>query len=89
MAGPIADEEPVIQGRSVSDLSLTRQLAFWGFAALLILAVVFYVWWGLSFGVWIDNGVYAVVATLAAFGLAGMWLVMPNPPPPALPPPPN
>ncbi len=89
MAGPIADEEPLIHGRSVSELSPTRQLAFWGFAALLILAVVFFVWWGLSFGVWIDNGVYAVVATLAAFGLAGMWLVMPNPPPPALPPPSN
>lgn len=89
MAGQVDKGEPVIEGRSVADLSLTRQIAFWGFASLLVLAVVFYAWWGLSFGVWIDNGVYAVVATLAAFGLAGMWLVMPNPPPPPLLPPSN
>lgn len=89
MAGRTGSDEPTIEGRSVADLSVTRQMTFWGFASLLVLAAVFYVWWGLSFGVWIDNGVYAVVATLAAFGLAGMWLAMPNPPPPALPPPPN
>jgi hypothetical protein len=67
--------------RSVSDMSLPRRVVFWGFAALLVLGAVFYVWWGLSFGVWVDNGVYAVVITLVLFGLAGMWLVMPNPPP--------
>ncbi|MGD0718509.1 MAG: hypothetical protein ABSA15_02875 [Thermoplasmata archaeon] len=89
MAGEARGDPSVIEGRSVADLSATRQIAFWAFAALLVLAIVFYIWWGLSFGVWIDNGVYAVVATLAAFGLAGMWLVMPNPPPPALPPPTN
>lgn len=89
MAAQDRSDEAMIEGRSVADLSTTRQIAFWGFAGLLVLAVVFYVWWGLSFGVWIDNGVYAVVATLAAFGLAGMWLVMPNPPLPALPPPPH
>ena len=42
----------------------------------------FYVWWGVAFGVWIDNGVYAVTITLLLFGLAGMWLVLPNPPAP-------
>jgi hypothetical protein len=62
------------------EMSLTRKLSFWGFAALVVLAVGFYVWWGVSFGVWIDNGVYAVVITLLLFGLAGMWLVLPNPP---------
>jgi hypothetical protein len=61
-------------------MSLPRQLSFWGFATLVVLAVGFYVWWGVSFGVWIDNGVYAVVITLLLFGLAGMWLVLPNPP---------
>jgi type VI protein secretion system component VasF len=65
---------------SVFDLPLHRQVTFWLFAALVVLAVVFYAWWGLSFGVWIDNGVYAVVITLLLFGLAGMWLVLPNPP---------
>ena len=64
----------------VRRLSLQRRVAFWGFATLLVLAVVFYLWWGLTFGVWIDNGVYAVVVVLATFGLAGMWLVLPNPP---------
>jgi type VI protein secretion system component VasF len=62
------------------EMSLTRRISFWGFACLVILAVTFYVWWGVSFGVWIDNGVYAVVITLLLFGLAGMWLVLPNPP---------
>ncbi len=63
---------------------IARRVAFGGFAALLACAAVFYFWWGFSFGVWIDNGVYAVVITLALFGLAGMWLVAPDPPvPPA------
>jgi type VI protein secretion system component VasF len=61
-------------------MSTSRRASFWGFAALVVLAVAFYVWWGVSFGVWIDNGVYAVVITLLLFGLAGMWLVLPNPP---------
>jgi type VI protein secretion system component VasF len=64
----------------LSDMSLSRQLCFWGFAALVVLAVAFYVWWGVSFGVWLDNGVYAVTITLLLFGLAGMWLMLPNPP---------
>ncbi|MGI0054899.1 MAG: hypothetical protein ACREB9_04460 [Thermoplasmata archaeon] len=68
--------------RSIAEMSLPRRLVFWGFATLLILGVLFYVWWGLSYGVWIDNGVYAVVVVLVLFGLAGMWLMTPNPPPP-------
>lgn len=67
-------------------LSLPRRVSFWGFAFLVVLAVAFYVWWGVSFGVWIDNGVYAVTITLLLFGLAGMWLVLPNPPAPPAPP---
>jgi type VI protein secretion system component VasF len=66
--------------RSIVDLPLHRQATFWAFAALLVLGIVFYVWWGLSFGVWIDNGVYAVTITLVLFGLAGMWLLQPDPP---------
>ena len=72
--------------RSILDLPRHRQVVFFAFAALMILAVVFYLWWGLSYGVWWDNGVYAVVITLLLFGLAGMWLVMPNPPMPTPPP---
>ncbi len=61
-------------------MSTARKVSFWGFASLVVLGITFYVWWGVSFGVWIDNGVYAVVVTLLLFGLAGMWLMTPNPP---------
>jgi hypothetical protein len=79
----LASSRPV---RSVRDLPLHRRLVFFGFSALVMLGIVFYVWWGLSYNVWLDNGVYAVVATLVLFGLAGMWLMMPTPVLPALPP---
>ena len=80
-ASPAPDEGEVPR----RPMSLPRQVSFWGFASLVVLAVVFYLWWGLAFGVWIDNGVYAVTITLLLFGLAGMWLVLPNPPAPAAP----
>ena len=64
-------------------MPVSRAIPFFGFAALVVLAIVFYLWWGLSFGVWVDNGVYAVVIVLLLFGLAGMWLVLPNPPVPS------
>ncbi|MGA8663823.1 MAG: hypothetical protein WB809_01965 [Thermoplasmata archaeon] len=82
---------PVEESATGADLfrsmSTGRKASFWGFAALVVLAVMFYVGWGLSYGVWIDNGVYAVTITLLLFGLAGMWLMLPNPPTPVLPPP--
>jgi hypothetical protein len=83
---PSERDADIAPARSVLELPLHRQLVFFAFAALAILGVVFYLWWGLTFGVWIDNGVYAVVVTLVGFGLAGMWLMMPNPPAPAPPP---
>lgn len=61
-------------------LSVSQQLGLGGFGALVVAAVVFYLWWGLAFGVWVDNGVYAVVITLLLFGLAGLWLFWPEPP---------
>ncbi len=70
----------------VREMPLPRKVTFWGFAGLVMLGVGFYLWWGLAFGVWIDNGVYAVTITLLLFGLAGMWLVLPNPPAPSAPP---
>jgi len=78
MAEPTAPPAPPTRFRG---MSVSRKVSFWGFAALVVLAVAFYVWWGVAFGVWIDNGVYAVTITLLLFGLAGMWLVSPNPPP--------
>jgi hypothetical protein len=69
------------------EMPLHRQIAFWGFALLLALGIVFWLVWGLLYGVWLDNGVYAIVITFVGFGLAGMWLVSPDPPTPtALPP---
>lgn len=79
---PAVPSEPV----RFREMSLTRRVSFWSFASLVVLAVAFYVWWGVSYGVWLDNGVYAVAITLLLFGLAGMWLVLPNPPVPASPP---
>ena len=61
-------------------ISLVRRLSFALFALLLLLAVAFYLYWGLAFDGWFDNGVYAVTIVLGLFGLAGMWLVAPNPP---------
>ncbi|HYK93704.1 MAG TPA: hypothetical protein VEY07_06645 [Thermoplasmata archaeon] len=66
-------------------LSLHRRVTFFLFAGLVALAAVFYLWWGLSYDGWLDNGVYAVTIVLAMFGLAGMWLVLPNPPTPPAP----
>jgi len=61
-------------------MPMHREVAYWLFAALVGLGVAFWLWWGFAFQVWLDNGVYAVVVTLVAFGLAGMWLVSPDPP---------
>lgn len=80
-----ASSTPPAEAGRFRELSTTRKLSFWGFAALVVLGGVFYVWWGLSFGVWIDNGVYAVTITLLLFGLAGMWLVLPSSPAPPNP----
>jgi type VI protein secretion system component VasF len=67
-------------------MSWVRQLEFWGFASLVVLAVAFYLWWGILYDAWLDNGVYAVTIVLLTFGLAGMWLILPNPPAPPPPP---
>ncbi len=66
-------------------MSTARKATFWGFALLVVLGVGFYVWWGVAYAAWLDNGVYAVTITLLLFGLAGMWLVLPNPPAPSSP----
>ena len=68
------------EGSAAPEIPFARRVSFFGFGALVVVAVAFYLWWGLSFGVWVDNGVYAVVIVLALFGLTGMWLVLPNPP---------
>jgi hypothetical protein len=82
----MAEETPAPEAPARRPWSLIRRVEFFGFASLVILGIVFYLWWGFSFGVWIDNGVYAVVIVFELFGLAGMWLVMPNPPVTAAPP---
>ncbi|GEM_PF-391415 len=79
---PVTEEDGAPIARTVADLPLYRQVLFILAGVLVLLGVLFVLWWGLSYGVWIDNGVYAVAVTLIGFGLAGMWLVMPNPPVP-------
>jgi hypothetical protein len=81
----MTDETPRAPPSGLRGMSTARKASFWAFATLVVLAVTFYVWWGISFGVWVDNGVYAVVITMLLFGLAGMWLVSPNPPAPSPP----
>lgn len=61
-------------------LPLFRRIQLALFAGLVVLAAVFYVLWGLRYGGWFDNGVYAVTIVLLLFGLTGMWLTMPSPP---------
>jgi hypothetical protein len=61
-------------------ISLVRRVSFAGFAGLIVVGVAFYFWWGFRTGYWLDNGVYAVTAVLIAFGLAGIWLVLPEGP---------
>jgi type VI protein secretion system component VasF len=85
MSTPTADSDEKQVLGSVR-LPLHRRVTFAGFALLVVLAVVFYLWWGLSYGRWFDNGVYAVTIVLALFGLVGIWLISPNPP---APPPPH
>ncbi|MCI4321275.1 MAG: hypothetical protein L3K05_03085 [Thermoplasmata archaeon] len=68
------------EGLPFERLPLSRKIQFWAFASLLVLAAAFYAGWGLSYGVWLDNGVYAVVAVLGLMGIAGMWLTLPNRP---------
>jgi hypothetical protein len=81
------DPAPSATADPLGSLSVGRRASFWAFAGLTVLGILFYVWWGLSFGVWLDNGVYAVTITLLLFGLAGMWLMYPSPPAPEAPPP--
>jgi hypothetical protein len=84
----MSDEDVPARDRTelLPGMSTARKASFCGFALLVVLAVLFYVGWGLNYGVWIDNGVYAVTITLLLFGLAGMWLMLPNPPATTAPP---
>lgn len=79
MAPPDDDDSGATHG----GVPLHRRLTFAAFAGLVLLAVAFYLWWGIAFGRWLDNGVYAVTIVLLLFGLSGMWLAAPNPPTPA------
>ena len=47
-----------------------------GFYYLLLpLALLFWVGWGLKFGVWWDIGIYSVLAVLLGFGVIGGFVV--------------
>ena len=78
--GPLDDAD---SGETRGTIPLHRRLTFAAFAGLVLLAAVFYLWFGIAYGRWLDNGVYAVTIVLLLFGLSGMWLVAPSPPAPA------
>jgi hypothetical protein len=47
-----------------------------GFYYLLIpLALLFWIGWGLKFGVWWDIGIYSVLVVLLGFGVIGGFVV--------------
>ncbi len=48
-----------------------EQLPAWAYFALIPLALVFGLAWGLHFNVWWDIGLYAVLVILLGFGLLG------------------
>ena len=43
--------------------------------SLLPLALLFWIGWGLKFGVWWDIGIYSVLVVLLGFGLIGGFVV--------------
>lgn len=66
--------------RKVKRSGLTaHDVGFGASLLVLVLGVVFYLWWGLSYNGWLDNGVYAVTVTLVGFGVAGMLVTSPRP----------
>jgi len=42
--------------------------------SLIILAGIFWILWGLKFGVWWDIGLYAVLVVMIGFGLIGSFV---------------
>jgi hypothetical protein len=56
-----------------------RKIAFWFYAFLIVVGIVFYVVWGTVYGSWniltpSNAGVYAVTVVLLGFGIVGMLL---------------
>jgi len=43
---------------------------------LLLIGVVFYIYWGLRFGVWADVGIYSVTIFFVLSGLLGTLLTL-------------
>ncbi|RLF33781.1 MAG: hypothetical protein DRN07_01675 [Thermoplasmata archaeon] len=41
----------------------------------LIIGIVFYLLWGLTYGVWADVGIYSVTAVFVILGLIGLLLI--------------
>ena len=38
----------------------------------ILVGIIFYVAWGITYGVWADVGIYAVTAIFLAFGILGL-----------------
>lgn len=41
----------------------------------LIIGIVFYLLWGLTYGVWADVGIYSVTAVFVTLGIIGLLLI--------------
>ena len=41
---------------------------------LLLAGIIFYIYWGLTYGVWMDIGIYSVVIVLVVSGICGFFL---------------
>jgi hypothetical protein len=48
----------------------------WTILSLLaiIAGVIFYIYWGISYGVWVDIGIYSITIVLVFSGVCGMLL---------------
>ena len=60
---------------NLENLPGQEQLTKGFYYLLLPLALLFWVGWGLKFGVWWDIGIYSVLVVLLGFGLIGRFIV--------------
>ena len=57
------------------ELSLKNINAYTIFALIVLIAgILFYISWGLRYGVWVDVGIYSITIVLVLGGLFGMIL---------------
>ena len=60
---------------NLEDLPDQEEMTRGFYYSLLPLALLFWIGWGLKFGVWWDIGIYSVLAVLLGFGIIGGFVV--------------